>query len=56
MRKNAQHIFAVYKTDYSDLVQSDSIDFSCLFPHSEIVKKLSLSFYEKDLTKKLKNP
>ena len=37
MRKNAQHIFAVYKTyksDCSDLVQSDSIDFSCLFPHS----------------------
>ena len=37
MRKYAQHVFAVYKTykpDITDLFQSDSIDLSCLSPHS----------------------
>ena len=29
-------ISQTYKSDYSDLVQSDSIDFSCLSPHSAL--------------------
>ena len=38
-----------YKSDLSDLVQSDSIDFSCLSPHSGWVYSIWLTAVRKDI-------